>query len=101
QESCHDANVKIRGIVDHLAAIDEYITKIAKNWVISRMAVVDRNILRLAIYEMLYCDDIPLKVSINEALEVAKIFADKDSKKFINGILDKVMQEIQSQADGE
>ena len=70
--------------------IDSVIGKIALNWNLKRMAVVDRNILRLASCEILYIDDIPSKVSINEAIELAKHFSDIESAKFVNGILDKV-----------
>lgn len=74
--------------------MDERITQHAENWDINRMAVVDRNILRLAIYEMLHRDDIPPVVSINEAVDIAKKFSTQDSGKFVNGILDKIKGEL-------
>jgi len=80
----------IRGTLEHRAEIDQQITKHAKNWELHRMATVDRNVLRLALYEMLYRDDIPPVVSINEAVDIAKKFSTQDSGKFVNGILDKV-----------
>jgi transcription antitermination protein NusB len=84
----------IRGAVEHREKIDEEIKKHAKNWDLHRMAVVDRNILRLAIYEMLFRDDIPPVVSINEAVDIAKRFSTADSGKFVNGILDKIKGEL-------
>jgi len=80
----------VRGTVENIKAIDEVISKYADNWNISRMAVIDRNIMRMAVYEMLYRDDIPPNVSINEAIELAKKYGDVDSGKFVNGILDKI-----------
>jgi N utilization substance protein B len=74
--------------------VDERIKSHARNWELHRMAAVDRNILRLAIYEMLYREDIPPVVSINEAVDVAKKFSTQDSGKFVNGILDKVKSEL-------
>jgi transcription antitermination protein NusB len=84
----------IRGVLENHAKLDAEIVRHAKNWDLSRMAVVDRNILRLAIYEMLFREDIPPVVSINEAIEVAKKFSTDDSGKFVNGILDKVKGEL-------
>ncbi|MGV3775023.1 MAG: transcription antitermination factor NusB [Verrucomicrobiales bacterium] len=88
------ADPLIRGTVENITAIDEKIKHYAKNWDMNRMAVVDRNILRLAIYEMLYRDDIPPVVSINEAVDIAKKFSTDDSGKFVNGILDKVRGDL-------
>jgi transcription antitermination factor NusB len=73
--------------------IDEIISAAAQNWHLRRMALVDRNILRMAIYEMLYADDIPAKVSINEAIELGKRFSTQQSGSFINGILDRIRRE--------
>jgi transcription antitermination protein NusB len=86
----HFSDTLIRGVVEHRAEIDERIVQIAQNWDLQRMAVVDRNVLRLAIYEMLYRDDIPPVVSINEAVDIAKKFSTGDSGKFVNGLLDKI-----------
>ena len=88
------ADPLIRGTLEHRNEADEVIKKHAKNWELHRMAAVDRNILRLAIYEMLHRDDIPPVVSINEAVDVAKKFSTQDSGKFVNGILDKVKGEL-------
>jgi N utilization substance protein B len=84
----------IRGVLEFRDEADELIKKHAKNWELHRIAAVDRNILRLAIYEMLHRDDIPPVVSINEAVDIAKKFSTQDSGKFVNGILDKVKGEL-------
>jgi len=79
----------IKGTKANLSLLDEKLRKYATNWDLKRMAIVDRNILRMAAYELLFCDDIPSKVTINEAVELAKKFGDVESSKFVNGILDK------------
>ena len=84
----------IKGVLQHRDAIDEHIKKHCKNWDFHRIAAVDRNVMRLAIYEMLHREDIPPVVSINEAVDIAKKFSTEDSGKFVNGILDKVRGEI-------
>jgi N utilization substance protein B len=84
----------IRGVLEHREKIDAEIQKHAKNWSLHRMAAVDRNVLRLATYEMLFRDDIPPIVSINEAVDIAKKFSTHDSGKFVNGILDQVRKEL-------
>lgn len=84
----------IRGTLQHQAEIDERIKQYARNWDLHRMAVVDRNILRLAIYEMLHREDIPPVVSINEAVDIAKRFSTEDSGKFVNGILDRIKGDL-------
>src|SRR5271168_3910624 len=88
------ADKLIRGVLEHRPELDARIKQHAENWDLHRMAVVDRNVLRLAIYEMLFRDDIPPIVSINEAVDIAKKFSTKDSGKFVNGILDKVKNEL-------
>ena len=79
-----------KGVLKNQPTIDSLIKKYAKNWEIERMAAVDRNVLRIAVFELFYLDDIPPKVSINEAIELAKRFGDVDSPRFVNGILDKI-----------
>ncbi|MDD4349055.1 MAG: transcription antitermination factor NusB [Opitutales bacterium] len=79
----------IRGVVEHIDEIDEDIAKLAKNWTFKRIAKVDLAILRMALYELKYCDDIPPIVTINEAVELGKLFSQDDSKRFINGVLDR------------
>jgi N utilization substance protein B len=88
------ADSLIRGVLAHRAELDAQIVKFAEHWDLRRMAAVDRNILRLAIYEMLHRDDIPPVVSINEAVDIAKRFSTDQSGRFVNGILDKVKGEI-------
>ncbi len=80
----------VKSTKDHIQEIDETIQKIVKNWSLERMAVIDRNILRAATYELLYRNDIPHSVVINEALEIAKKYSTIESSSFINGILDKI-----------
>jgi N utilization substance protein B len=84
----------IRGVVERRALIDEKIGKYTENWDLPRIAAVDRNILRLAIYEMLYRDDIPPVVSINEAVDIAKKFSTRESGAFVNGILDRLKADL-------
>ncbi len=84
------ANDLVRGTHENLSKIDELISKYTTNWEIKRIAVIDKNILRMGVLELLYKEDIPPKVAINEAIELAKKYGDIDSGKFVNGILDKV-----------
>jgi transcription antitermination factor NusB len=83
----------IRGTREATAELDKVIAGAAQNWAIHRMAVVDRNILRMAVYEMIYVEEIPAKVSINEAIELGKRFSTEQSGSFINGILDRIRRE--------
>ena len=80
----------IRGTASRLESIDQVIREIAQNWDIERMAVIDRNVLRMATYELVHCLDIPPKVSINEAIELGKRYSTQNSGGFINGVLDRV-----------
>lgn len=84
----------IKGVCLHQAAIDELITRLAKNYRLSRIAAVDRNILRLAIFEIIHTCEVPPVVAINEAIELAKQFGSEDSGRFVNGLLDKVRAEF-------
>jgi N utilization substance protein B len=84
----------IEGMVAHLAEIDGRIRRYCENYEFHRISAVDRNVLRLAIYEMLYRDDIPPVVSINEAIELAKTFGGAESGRFVNGILDRVRKDL-------
>ncbi|MBI5062113.1 MAG: transcription antitermination factor NusB [Desulfatitalea sp.] len=85
----------VTGVLDHKAHIDEIIESHSSNWKMRRMACVDRNILRIAVFEMLYCADIPAKVSINEAIDIGKRFGTPESGAFINGILDSIRMAIE------
>lgn len=86
----------VNGVLDHRTGIDTVVERYSSNWKIRRMACVDRNILRIAIFELLYCADIPAKVSINEAIDIGKRFGSPESGAFINGILDSVRKAIES-----
>ncbi len=94
----------VDGVWGRREEIDGMIAAYSTNWKVSRMATVDKNILRLAIYELLYCPDIPVKVTLNEAVEIAKRFGTAESSAFVNGILDNVardraQEKFQEQAD--
>ncbi len=86
----------LQGVTDNLARIDALIAEAASNWRLVRIAATDRNLLRIAIFEMLEIDDVPPQVAINEALEIAKRFAGEDSPKFINGVLDAVRATLEA-----
>jgi N utilization substance protein B len=82
-----------RGTLSKIDEIDTMIKRVAENWILERMAAVDRNILRFAAYELLYRKDIPSAVTINEAIEIAKKFSSTEAAPFINGILDRLAKE--------
>ena len=102
----HPVDGEVRGFVEslvrgtklHQQKIDEVIGQFAENWDLDRMAVVDRNILREGVFELLWMMEIPPKVAINEALEVAKKFSTRESSRFINGLLDRVHKELRPPA---
>jgi len=85
------------GVLQYKNHIDSVIEKYSSNWKVRRMACVDRNVLRLAVFELLYCSDIPAKVSINEAIDIAKKFGSSESGSFINGILDSIRTALDRQ----
>ena len=85
----------VKGVDKHKKRIDGMIMDVVENWSLERIAIIDRNIIRVAIYEMLYEDDIPLKVSVDEAIEIAKSLGQKeDTPKFVNGVLGKILNNI-------
>jgi transcription antitermination protein NusB len=87
------------GVGKNKKKIDDVIKKVVENWTIDRIAIIDRNIIRTAIYEMLFEDDIPLKVSVDEAIEISKMLGQKkDTPKFVNGILGKILTNIQEES---
>ena len=88
------ADELIRGVLQHRDTLDAKIKQYSLHWDLHRMATVDRNVLRLAIYEMLHREDIPPVVSINEAVDIAKKFSTEDSGKFVNGILDRIKGDL-------
>ena len=87
---CEFAEGLIAGVQQNQTRIDSLISDVAENWRLDRMAAIDRNILRLGAYEILYCPDVPTKVAINEALELAKRYSTAQSSRFVNGILDRL-----------
>jgi transcription antitermination factor NusB len=90
----------VLGTKDLRPELDEMLGKVARNWDLRRMATIDRNVLRMAIFELLYCEDIPPKVSINEAIELGKRFSTGQSGAFINGILDKILKNLNHERQG-
>jgi N utilization substance protein B len=83
----------VLGVLEHCQEIDRLIEKYSENWRLVRMNIVDRTILRMAIFELLYCEEIPPKVTLNEAIELGKRYGSEDSGSFINGILDRIQNE--------
>jgi transcription antitermination protein NusB len=84
----------VRGVQEHRADIDAYLGQIAEHWAVTRMGAIERSVIRLAIYEMRHCDDVPPVVSINEAIDLAKYFSSSESGRFVNGILDRVRKDV-------
>jgi N utilization substance protein B len=82
------------GVLEHGQEIDRLIEQYSENWRLDRMSMIDRNILRMATFELLYCEDIPPKVTLNEAIELGKRYGSEDSGSFINGILDRIQNEV-------
>lgn len=91
----------VKGVIERLEEVDHLIRKASLNWRIDRMATVDRNILRLATYELLAVPDTPVKVVLNEAIELSKRYGSEDSSAFVNGVLDKVASLLRSETSGE
>ena len=85
----------VNGVLGAKSELDALIERFSENWDISRMSGVDRNVMRIAAFELIYCDDIPPKVSINEAVDVGKKFGTEESGAFINGILDSIREELE------
>ena len=84
-----------KGTANNLEKIDNYIKKVSEHWALERMGIIDRNILRMAVHELLFMKDIPPKVTIDEAIEIAKKFGTDDSANFVNGLLDKIKKELE------
>jgi transcription antitermination protein NusB len=91
-EAMHYAETLVRGVQEHHADIDFLIAKYADRWAIERMPVVDRTLLRIAMFELLWGGDTPVAVAINEAVELAKALSTEDSGRFINGLLGRVVE---------
>lgn len=92
QEENPFLTVIVKGVMNHIDKIDAEISNCLENWTIDRIASVEKTILRMATYELLYLQDIPESVSMNEAVELAKIFSDEESGKFVNGVLSKIIK---------
>ena len=88
------AEDRVRGVTAHLAEIDGKLKSYTQNWPLHRMGSVERNVLRLAFYELLYCPDVPPPVVLNEAIDLAKYFSNADAGRFVNGILDRLNKDI-------
>ena len=93
------AHALVEGVRAHQPRIDALISEVAENWRLDRMAAIDRNILRLGAYEMLYCPEVPARVALNEALELAKRYSTAQSSRFVNGILDRLQGAEASQSE--
>jgi len=91
----------IRGVIQKRDEIDRLLSKCADNWNLDRMGTVERNVMRIALYEMLFCDDIPPIVSINEAVDITKEFCDRESGQFVNGVLDRALAELTARGESE
>ncbi|MAD33382.1 MAG: transcription antitermination factor NusB [Planctomycetes bacterium] len=95
------ANKLVSGTLEHRDEIDAKLQAVTRNWDLRRMAIVDRNVLRMAVYELMWCDDVPQKVAINEAIEIGKKFSTANSGGFVNGILDRIRIDLaRSKSDG-
>jgi N utilization substance protein B len=90
----------VDGVHSHLEEIDEALTKYAEHWKIHRMAVVDRNLLRLGLYELIFVKEVPFPIVINEALEIVKEFSDQEGTQFLNGILDAARKQYRPEETG-
>ncbi len=93
------AEALVRGVVRERKTIDEAIERYAEHWRMSRMGVVDRNVLRIAVYELMFCPDVPPAVVINEAIDIAKYFSHSESGRFVNGILDRARRDLEKGSD--
>jgi N utilization substance protein B len=83
----------VLGVLEHFPQLDRLIEQYSENWRLDRINMIDRNILRIALFELLYCEEIPPKVTMNEAIDLGKRFGSEDSGSFINGILDRVQNQ--------
>ena len=86
------AEFLVTGCLEKQKDLDSHIAKWSENWDMDRMAVIDRNVLRIGTFELLFCEDIPPKVAIDEAIEIARTYGDADSPGFVNGVLDGIYQ---------
>ena len=89
--------VQVKGVVEHLDEINGYIIRYATEWPLEQITIVDRNVLRIGVYELIFDQDIPAKVAINEAIEIAKAFGGESSGKFVNGVLGAIFKDLDAQ----
>jgi N utilization substance protein B len=94
-EAIQFAEALVQGVLEHLVEIDAVIEANSHNWRVDRMARIDRNVLRLGIYELKYREDIPRNVTLNEAIELGKMFGAEGSSAFINGLLDRIAASLE------
>lgn len=94
EESDPFLDLIVQGVLTHCQEIDRLIEQYSEHWRLGRMAPIDRTILRIAIFELLYCEEIPPKVTLNEAVDLGKQFGSDESGSFINGILDHILNEV-------
>jgi N utilization substance protein B len=94
EESDPFLDLIVQGVLSHCTEIDRLIEQYSEHWRLGRMAPIDRTILRIAIFELLYCEEIPPKVTLNEAVDLGKQFGSEESGSFINGILDRILKEV-------
>ena len=87
------ADQLVHGVIDHADELDRVIARSAEHWSVSRMAITDRTVLRVAVYELLHMPGIPGRVTLNEAIDIVKLFGDEQSGSFVNGILDRILRE--------
>lgn len=83
----------VEGVISHADELDSLLGRYAEHWTVHRMAITDRTVLRMGVYELLYRPDVPARVTLNEAIEVVKLFGDEQSGSFVNGILDRILRE--------
>ena len=84
----------VRGVSDHRAELDEILTRLSRNWRVERMGIVERNVIRIALYELKYAPNVPVAVILNEAVELAKRYGAAEGGAFVNGLLDRAASEL-------
>jgi N utilization substance protein B len=84
----------VLGVIEHYAELDQLIERYSENWRLDRIHMIERNILRMALFELLYCEEIPPKVTLNEAIDLGKRYGSEESGSFINGLLDRIQNEV-------
>lgn len=101
EEICHYATQLVRGVWVQKAKLDNQIQSVATNWTVERMAAIDRNLIRMALYEILHIPDVPYRVAINEAVELAKEYGTTESRRFVNGVLGALVRKLGLDKNGQ